>query len=118
MTATVAANREGVASAADCVNNPPPTPREFPAALYDLDTRLDQIPLEHLGVLCDLAPTSKNPKGTHIPMIRKCYVHLLSQMQHDNDIANTALWTKLLLLARVLITPTAEDGKWRRRRRN
>ena len=117
MTTTVAANREGVVSAADCVPNPPPTPREFPAALYGHDTRLDQIPLEHLGVLCDLAPTSKNPKGTHIPMIRKCYVHLLSQMQHDNDIANTALWTKLLLLARVLLTPTAEDGKWTREQR-
>ena len=44
-------------------------------------------------------------------------MHLLSQMQHDNDIANTALWIKLLLLARVLLTPTAEDGKWTREQR-
>ena len=33
LTTTVATNREGVVSAADCVNNPPPTSREFPAAL-------------------------------------------------------------------------------------
>ena len=41
---------------ADADNNP--DPRIFPAAQYDSDTQLDQIPLEHLGVLCDLAPTS------------------------------------------------------------
>ena len=69
-------------------------------------------------MLCDLAPTCKNPKGTHIPMIRRCYIHLLTQMQHDNNIANTEMWTKLLLLARVLLTPTDETaGKWTREQR-
>ena len=51
-------------------------------------------------------------------MIRKCYVHILTKMQHGNNIADTALWTKLLLLSRVLLTPTAQEGvEWTREQR-
>ena len=70
-----------------------------------------------MGILCNLAPTSKNPKATHIPMIRKCYVHILTKMQHDNNIRDTTYWTKLLLLSRVLLTPTNVEGEWTREQR-
>ena len=50
-------------------------------------------------------------------MIRKCYVHILTKMQHDNNIRDTTYWTKLLLLSRVLLTPTNVEGEWTREQR-
>ena len=50
-------------------------------------------------------------------MIRKCYLFILTKMQHENNIADSAYMTKLLLLSRVLLTPTVEDGVWTREQR-
>lgn len=95
----------------------PPADLEYPALLYGPTMKLIDIPLEHLGILCDLAPTTTSPKHTQIPMIRRCYIHLLSQMQEDNNVRDPMLWKKLLLLARVLLTPTDTPSVWTREQR-
>ena len=37
---------------------------------------------------------------------------LISRLRHANNIPNALLWKKLLLLARVLLTPVVQEKQW------
>ena len=53
---------------------------------YDDDTPLIDIPLDELGMLCDLAPTCKHVKGTQVPAVRACFNLIFDRLRHGNNV--------------------------------
>lgn len=105
------------------VEEPPPEVlvehqvRHYPRRNLDHDTPLTDIPFDELGVLCELTPTRKHVKNTQIDAVRQCFNHLLNRLQHANNVEDKALWKKMLLLPRVLLTPVVEEKHWTQQQR-
>ena len=91
--------------------------RHYPVREMDRDIPLIDIPFNELGVLCDLAPSCKHVKASQISAVQDCFIRLISRLRHLNNVEDVTLWKKLLLLPRVLLTPTWQDIKWTRMQR-
>ena len=83
-------------------------------SLYDTfkDMNILDIPLDSIGILCSLCPTTKYPRQRQLELLRNCFNFVSDKVDKDRN--NPILLLKLLLLPRVLLTPLNNSNgiKW------
>lgn len=89
----------------------------YPRRFHDDATPLIDIPFDELGMLCDLMPTCKHVKPRQLASVLGCFNRCIDRLRHANNVVDTMLWKKLILVPRVLLTPAEEEKKWTRQQR-